>query len=533
MLARRPEAVTPTIDELLTRIKTGRVRIPVFQRPFQWNEKDVRLLLDSIVRGYPIGTLLFWKRSEPARAGRVLAGPHSFLAPEAADAWWVVDGQQRLTSLAGALLRRTRGEGPPEIRDLYVVAYDLAQQALVTPRKNDAWKREWLPMERLADEEDFLDWLDRHRNVYTPEQRQQAIRLSKAIRQYSVPAYVVASDDEQVLAHIFNRTNTSGKPLKKSQIFDALHRTLAGEGQGLASLESAVTDLGFGSIDSEWLLKVVVAVAGQDMTRVTNERVSDPALAPYVPRAAAALRNAIVFIQEAGVPHESLLPYRLPIVILAQFFDRHPEPGPRSRVLLKRWFWRAIASDNVLGRDVVQVRWMQDAIGSDEEESIQALLRATPRPDQAETSAFKRFDRRSAATRLVLLAMADLQPRSLVDGRKFELPDVLIQDAANAIQVFEKADPGAAASLGARIIHSPMTLSEIRDALLSAPEEVLRSHAITDAEHRYMKAGDWASAVESRVDRLAATVHHFVQARTGGDDNDRPSIDALIIPDEA
>jgi uncharacterized protein with ParB-like and HNH nuclease domain len=36
------------------------LRIPVIQRDFEWDAEDVKELLDSIVRGYPIGSVILW-----------------------------------------------------------------------------------------------------------------------------------------------------------------------------------------------------------------------------------------------------------------------------------------------------------------------------------------------------------------------------------------------------------------------------------------------------------------------------------------
>ena len=39
----------------------GIIRIPVFQRDFEWKEKQKIKLFDSIKQGYPIGSIFFWK----------------------------------------------------------------------------------------------------------------------------------------------------------------------------------------------------------------------------------------------------------------------------------------------------------------------------------------------------------------------------------------------------------------------------------------------------------------------------------------
>ena len=106
-LGQRPEAITLTVRELLQRTQAGRIRIPEFQRPLRWTADDVVKLFDSLWRGYPVGSLLFWKR--PGPAGTVRIGRLEVAVPDVPDAWWVVDGQQRITALAASLLELEHG----------------------------------------------------------------------------------------------------------------------------------------------------------------------------------------------------------------------------------------------------------------------------------------------------------------------------------------------------------------------------------------------------------------------------------------
>ena len=42
-------------------VRAGQCVRPGFQRPFVWDEADIIALLDSMWRGYPIGTILLWE----------------------------------------------------------------------------------------------------------------------------------------------------------------------------------------------------------------------------------------------------------------------------------------------------------------------------------------------------------------------------------------------------------------------------------------------------------------------------------------
>ena len=109
--ASRLDAARYKIEELLALVREGKVRVPRFQRPLRWTGKDVERLFDSIYKGYPVGTLLFWVRE--AEAEHVRLGPVTIDAPAQQEANWVVDGQQRLTSLVGSFApERCRHRGP-------------------------------------------------------------------------------------------------------------------------------------------------------------------------------------------------------------------------------------------------------------------------------------------------------------------------------------------------------------------------------------------------------------------------------------
>lgn len=97
-LESRPTARTFDVEQLVDMAWRGRVRVPHFQRGLRWNWEDVKRLFDSILKGYPIGSLLLWTRR--ANAEVITLGALQLDAPEFDEAFWVVDGQQRLTSFS-------------------------------------------------------------------------------------------------------------------------------------------------------------------------------------------------------------------------------------------------------------------------------------------------------------------------------------------------------------------------------------------------------------------------------------------------
>mgnify|MGYP000846129283 FL=1 len=81
----------------------GKIALPTWQRPPVWSREQQVLLLDSLVRGWPCGSILIWRAPQDTQCIPLSGCPVNF------DAWGrylVLDGQQRVT----ALLAAARGE---------------------------------------------------------------------------------------------------------------------------------------------------------------------------------------------------------------------------------------------------------------------------------------------------------------------------------------------------------------------------------------------------------------------------------------
>ncbi|MGK7942453.1 MAG: DUF262 domain-containing protein [Crocosphaera sp.] len=77
--------------------------MPQFQRDFVWTIKKSAGLIDSLIKGYPIGTFIFWRTKERLRAVRNIGQQNLPDPPKDDFIDYVLDGQQRLTSLFASL----------------------------------------------------------------------------------------------------------------------------------------------------------------------------------------------------------------------------------------------------------------------------------------------------------------------------------------------------------------------------------------------------------------------------------------------
>lgn len=53
------------ISDLISDIRNQDLVLPEFQREYVWNREQAKQLLVSLFRGYPTGSLLFWKTTNP------------------------------------------------------------------------------------------------------------------------------------------------------------------------------------------------------------------------------------------------------------------------------------------------------------------------------------------------------------------------------------------------------------------------------------------------------------------------------------
>lgn len=125
-----------TVEELVSMIERGRLRLPEMQRRYVWRSPRVRDLMDSLYRGYPSGAILLWETTEdvPLQEFAIAQQENPYQTTQL-----LLDGQQRLTSLSAVI----RGE-PVTVRgrkrpiDLLFNLEHPDQLAFVTEVNEDA-----------------------------------------------------------------------------------------------------------------------------------------------------------------------------------------------------------------------------------------------------------------------------------------------------------------------------------------------------------------------------------------------------------
>ncbi|HSV64749.1 MAG TPA: DUF262 domain-containing protein [Mycobacteriales bacterium] len=558
----RPSATTFDVETLVQMAWRGQIRVPHFQRDFRWRQEDVRRLFDSIVRGYPIGSLLLWVR--PAPAQQLHLGTLRIDAPDADQALWVVDGQQRVTSLANAL--HEAGQSDPR----FALAYNLDSEQFVAPPAVEDPSA--IPLPVLFDLQRILRWFAQHPEI--SEFLDRATGITKSLRQYPVPAYQVAHDDASVLQDIFDRMNNYGKRLSRSEIFSALNAGEESRSDETLTFkriaEHVEADLGFGVIDNDTVLKAVLARRGPDVMReIRNEFVeADRASSGGPVRRAEfpgegrdeayqageeALARAVAFLQErAGVPHVSMLPYRYLLVVLARLFAHHPEPDARNLQLLRRWYWRAAVAGpaHFKGNATGAVRALcYRVLPTDLSGSVQGLLDAVSQRDPKPPD-LRRFRANEASTKIALCAWWDAGPFNLETCRPYEraeLSERLVDraTAGDAVRyvVARFLVPAEYRLWAADRVLMPILegdFIEISGLVVRRPHGVddtvwataLRSHSITPELAALLVDNAVVDFLQARQTLLEQDLRHFLNRMCEWELEDTPPLSYLMLDDE-
>lgn len=517
-LTRRPAAITVTVRELIQKVQAGEVRIPRFQRPLRWTSEQVVHLLDSIWRGYPVGSLLFWKRR--ADSDRIPVGGAWIEAPAVLDAWWVVDGQQRTTALAASLLELDHAGDKR-----WVVRFDPERQEFLPGPPRPERQGIDVPLSDLGDLRRLGRWI---RECALDEDAVAVVEdAQQRVLDYAIPAYVVETDDEQALRGVFARLNSTGARMRADEVFQALlgapsparHSSL-----DLDALQKGCDLDGFGAPPRSEILKAVLAMSGQDPTRRLDDLGAAEEL-ELVSRedAAEALSRTVDFLMnDCRIPHVSLIPYPVVFVILSRWFHIHPGSEPATRTLLARWVWRGLETGAHQRAEVSKMREQVRAIKpGEEQESLDRLLKRVG-PRRTEIWTLKRFNLKSAHSRIEILALLAQEPRD-----QFGPISVaeLVGSGRVAREVFRSADcnqlTGAERDLARTAANRVLLgsghtglVSELRGWSWERHRQALESHLIDEASFLALCNQQVDTFLTRRAEAVRVAVERVLAQRT-------------------
>ena len=354
-------------NDIVSKIESSELLIPRFQREFVWSKEQTTNLIDSILHNYPIGSFIIWKTTERLKSLKNIGSVVIPDPPENGFVYYVLDGQQRMTSLYVSIKgsKITRSNGTKE--DYGTITVDLSaegDQRIVYPTSEELNPATSILLSELitspmaplfskfGSNEEMINKIDKYRKEL------DAYRFSKI---------ELEDADINVATEVFTRLNTSGKALSAFEIMCAKMYDEARDFDLLTKREEQIEEWkssGFDTIPNITVLQAVCAcinktIAGRDILALKKEKFIDE-----WPKVCTALNSAIDYVKNAyGAAVSKLLPYDVLLVPFVYYFRFHPtNPAGETKSYLDDYFWRCVISSrfgdgmiNKVGQDIVNV----------------------------------------------------------------------------------------------------------------------------------------------------------------------------------
>lgn len=437
------------LHQLVAEVMAGDIIVPSFQRPgseITWSIEQVGDLLDSIYRGFPIGTIMLWStttdhiiRKFDKVGGYTIKSKNKSISNKR----FILDGHQRLSSLISTI-------GPGLVDDFDEIdsnrAHDInfcqwvfelskcsnSRDRFVYLKQADTISPSQVPLSIIANRSKLNKWI-RSNSSLTDEQISMLDELRDKVREYNIPVVVLLSESIEEAAESFKRVNSSGTPMDDFHMVAALSFTNEFDLQNIFELHRSDKLVSIQNWD-KWskiadldILRICVALSGEKSshpTKINVEKFSEILKTKkgsnLINDAFWALKNAIIALSKLGIHGPEALPYSWQLIILAITIGEKKSDqvnlvqNPRFMEYLETWFWvttygEAFAGINSAIYDRTKMA-LDDSIAGKSLKSMDRDITKIVRP-------VSRFDFRSARSKACLLSMARLQDKGDTNGK--------------------------------------------------------------------------------------------------------------------
>lgn len=419
-----------SIRQLTDDLLKGAIRIPAFQRDFVWDFDHVAYLMDSIYKQYPFGSLLFWRTKNRLTSDKRLG---SFQLPSPPDEYpvhYVLDGQQRITSIFSVFQTELQpvGDKWPEIYFNIVSDHDY-QESLFSPQETPDLDRHF-PLSCLFDPVKYRQATDRF--AQNPDILRVIDELQARFKEVAIPVQILTTEERSSVAIVFERINRLGMELDTLQLlsawtwnedFDLL--------EAFKDLKDELEDFGFAEVgdDTNLILRCASAILTGDSSPDRLIEMNGAQVREAFP----AVRNGILgaidfFRKQLLIANLKCLPYPGLLTPLAVFFA---EPDGKdvtysaaTNRVIKRWFWRSCFSRRYTSQPKKTAQRDITAFANLKVGKPSALddIQTEMEEDFFSQSVFKLS---SATTKSFILMLINATPRSFISGAAVDVDRVL------------------------------------------------------------------------------------------------------------
>ncbi len=345
----QPKPDSKKYSDLISEIQKGIIKIPKFQRDFVWSIEKTSKLLDSILKGYPIGTFILWQTNERINHIKNVGNldiPHT---PDGTKVQYVLDGQQRITSLYAAYLgAKIQKVGEKKITDYSDIVVNL--DADINENGDQVISAEPTG-ERYISLNTVLNFsyskAKELSDRFTEEELERIDSYSTAFKTYEFSTVVLRKEDIDSAIEVFTRINTGGQTLT---LFEIMSAKTYDEEQNFdmqakwAEFTKELKEIKYESISSSIVLSVLSLVLSrtQECKRKTILALDKQDMINTWDKVISVLKESIDYLRTTyRIPVSHLLPYDSLLVPFAYFFyHKQDRPEGEQRKYLEEFFWR-------------------------------------------------------------------------------------------------------------------------------------------------------------------------------------------------
>ncbi len=420
------------IHELVGKIIDGNIRIPSFQRGFVWDADRVAHLMDSIYKGFPFGSLLFWRTKTALNTERNL-GP--YVLPEKDPDYpidYILDGQQRATSIFGVFQNLLEAL-PGEDASIFEIYFDLTQEANVQDSnfiyvpQSEFDPKKHFPLRLLFNPPEYR----RFTRSMDEEIASKVDSLYQRFTTARIPIQTFETNDRTAVAIVFERINRLGVELDTLQLLSAWTWNEEFDLQEeFSDLAEDLGPYGFRGVgeDSDLLLRCCSAIIAKEASPQAIINLSGSEVRDRFPEIKRGILGAVDFLRSSlKVYSASVLPFPSIIIPLSAFFatnndqDTHPAAIVQERLVI--WAWKTFFSRRYskrleqLNDDIKEMFKLKAG-----EESSLGRFSVDLGPDFFQKT---QFNLNTANTKTFILMLAMEGPLNFVNGSPVSVEPVL------------------------------------------------------------------------------------------------------------
>ncbi len=425
--SKAPQPSVDRIEELASRILNGDILLPKFQRDFVWKKKQILELWDSIAKNYPVGSVLLWRSREKLQSERSLADLAIAGTREDYPVNYLLDGQQRLSTVCGALYWSGTDE-----KSRWNIAYDLRSKRFFHLDTLDSPPNHQVRVNWLPDPSKFFTQMARVSSEADAEALQASGKdLFDRFKDYKIATVTLLDMSMNDVGPIFERINSRGTPLT---VVDLMRAATWSESfdliDSIEDILKSVEEKDFETIDRKAVLRNLSASAGGGFadSSIDNLRKFDIAqLTAASIKTKEAYKLAIDFLAtDLSIPSSRHVPYVNQIVVLVEVFRLLPTPSSKQRLLLKQWFWKTAVNEYFAGWNTTDMANDQRAAAQFAKGNMESLNYGITNPN-SDLWQEQQYRQNTALSKILTLLLAFNSPVDILTGQTIDYSRALHQ----------------------------------------------------------------------------------------------------------